>query len=75
MGLAKGLGEWRQGRDSGRWESEPEGVVGDLYEEKLMGRSRVEEPWVTLRVMHWDTTVCSGGVYLTIDLAASDATH
>lgn len=75
MGLAEGLGEWRQGRDSGRWESEQEGAVGNLYEENLMGRSRVEESWVTLRVMHWDLIVCSGGGYLTIDLAASNAIH
>lgn len=62
MELVEGLEEWRRGRGNERWESEQRDAVEDLYEERLMRRSRVEDPWMTLKVIHWDLTVCSRGL-------------
>ena len=67
--------EWRRGRGNERRESEQRDAVEDLYEERMMRRSRVEDPWTTLKVMYWDSTVCSRGLYLTIDLTMSNAIH
>lgn len=74
MGFVAGLGEWRRGRDKGRQELGQGDAVADLGEEILKkGRSLAEEPCVNLRVMHLNLTVCSGGLYLMIDLTTSDS--